>query len=68
MGNMRRLKRAKRRKRTIKTNTKKVNPIEILDQGAGPEAVIIEGVDQEAEIDIKTRRKREGPNIQGVGA
>ena len=67
MGNMRRLKRTRRRKRTRKTNTK-VNHIEIPDPGAGPEAVIIEGVDREAEIDIKTRRKREGRSIQGVGA
>ena len=64
---MRRLKRTRRRKRIRKTNTK-VNHIEILDQGAFPEAVMIEGVGREAEIVIKTRRKREGPNIQGVGA
>ena len=64
---MRRLKKTRRRKRTRKTNTK-VNHIEILDQGAGPEAVIIEGVGREAEIVTKTRKKREGRSIQGVGA
>ena len=69
MGKMRRLKRKqlRRRKRTRKTN-RKVNHIEILDQEVGPEAVIIEGVDREAELVIKTRRKREREGIQGVEA
>ena len=66
MGRLKR-KQLRRRKRTRKTN-RKVNHIEILDQEVGPEAVIIEGVGQEAEFVIKTRRKREGRGIQGVGA